>query len=210
MKAKKVVEGEDFPIVQDLDNFDDRMDYLPDNNNNNYSENLFPDEIPVDNFEDKNPDGDTMRWMMNPLEELDMLELKLGGYYIDRATQTYKRIPKVSRVINDVGIANLMSVARSIITRNSSQAFLTEEQVKYICYEFVESITRDLAVNGREKYNCEPTNFRKIVNMLDNAIYTFMSRSINGNERNRFGNKPLNSNEQAGSQPWFKKFKNVW
>lgn len=137
---------------------------------------------PVGVMENINPqvqlDGETTRWLFNPMETLLDLKRNLGGQFLDPNTQRW--ITRGDAVLmNDTGIYVVMNLVRSHLYKHVSLSNLTEDEINRIVFDVIVNLI-DVLELKYEDYAVDETNLSTIRRIVESTVLTNLKRALGG------------------------------
>lgn len=150
------------------------------NNNNNIDVNSYYND-PVDNYLISNQpqaQEQTIRWQIDPQEVLNDIKMQLMGVeYIEGEGLVQVTEPLLCKE----GIGSITILLRGHLSHNTVLAVLNENRVLDI------TIRAAKVVNGlllmKTNWRVPSENIELIINIVEDSIYTFLTRTIGGGER---------------------------
>ena len=100
--------------------------------------------------------------LTNPENQILEVEMSLKGKQINEKGE-YVQVSKP--LLNDEGVANMLRIIRTMVSRVMFVSNLTEEQVAKLTIALGRSICKDITMNGI-KYNIDPNDRETIVNII--------------------------------------------
>lgn len=121
----------------------------------------------------------TIRWQIEPAQVLKEIEEQLRGLeYVEGKGVIQFRKP----LLNKTGIGGLMILLRSHLNHNNALSVLKREEVLNIAKGCATVVNDQLYIN-RHHWDVRPEDWMLINNIVEDQIFAFFTRAIEGGER---------------------------
>ena len=146
---------------------------------------------------------DTVRYQLEPKDDLDRLELELKGLkfvngqgaIIVRRDKNHNPRP----YLNDLGVSSIMTCLRGTITKNNLLGLILESQARAMTLRIALEVNNAL-FDHWEEWDVDPDDMPYINMIVQNQTFIFLSRPVGGHESKRF-TPNYNVTENRFSQP---------
>lgn len=130
--------------------------------------------------EAENNESSVLRSQLDAEEVVNKLAMTLRCRYYDDSQGKYiKADNKVKPYLNEEGISKVSAVLRARISNSNQYSRLSKEEIRAIRLANVRNNWKVLCVN-KEKFELDITQLSTILDMLDDALHLFLSRTEKG------------------------------
>lgn len=137
---------------------------------------------PMEVIDSANPamqlDGETTRWLFNPMETLKDLQRNLGGYFFDQNLNKWV-VRQDAVLMNDAGIYIVLNLVRSHLYKHVSLSNLTEDEINRIVLDVIINLIDFLELKY-EDYGIDETNLSTIRRIVESTVLTNLKRALGG------------------------------
>jgi len=124
---------------------------------------------------ERSQQANLIQWQLSPQKILQTVKNSLLGRYFDEERRKYI-IDEKRQLMNENGVAYIMTALEPIITPNSVLTFLDEEKVAEITITTTGTIVRNIIIN-RTYYGVQLDDIETVNDIVGNAIYLTLKRS---------------------------------
>lgn len=143
---------------------------------------------------------------LDPENQLKEIEMRIRGYKKNILTQDWEKIDETAPEPPKLLIMRFISYLSSIMSQNTTQSNLSEQQVNALMMLIINYITDELDSNAN-LYDLENnyTERTRIGHIILNSCFFVLCRALNGQEAKRMW-KSLSLNESFNNSPQRNKF----
>lgn len=139
----------------------------------------------IENIEPDYETGGVLKKQLDADDVVQYLMANLKGDYYDAIEGQYIK-GRGKAYLNESGIVAIISILKGRISNNFQYSTLSSEQIRNIRMACIRDVWRNLVYN-KETYKLNITDISIILNMVDDALLLFLSRTEKGGFRNFIG-----------------------
>ena len=145
-----------------------------------------------------------IRWTLETYDTLKVIEHALRGE--DWSESQGMWVKKTKPLMNDEGIAKMMQILKIIDNKDNLLGNLESKQINEICLDICEDVVSQIRTKHAQ-YAIDPKDWTLIVNMISQKVEIFLSRPMDGKERERLtpqlkSHEIVTHREQPQPQSW--------
>lgn len=147
----------------------------------------------IENMDMDSESGGVLKTQLDADSVADRLSMTLANKRYNDATGLYETIKGTKPYLNDEGIGMVVSILKARISNNNQYSKLKADQIREIRMGCAKDVWRVLCVKKKD-YELDIVNLHTILNMVDDALLLFLSRTETGGFLQFIG-KLFNSSE---------------
>jgi len=151
------------------------MDDYSSNTNTGQSNNF-------DSYGDNEVESDNSRWELDPDDVFNRIEHLLRSERISRDGSKWIKVQKVPPLLNERGIFIVMRECNTVINKNSVLGNITRDDLKLLMKRKIKNLIYVLAFYHKE-FAIDKYNLDSILNLIEEQVYMFLTRPVDGIER---------------------------
>lgn len=133
-------------------------------------------------YGDNEVDSDNSRWELDPDDVFNRIEHLLRSERISRDGSKWMKVPNVPPLLSERGIFIVMRECNTIINKNSVLGNITRDDLKLLMRRKIRNIKNVLGFYYKE-FCIDKYNLDSILNLIEEQVYMFLTRPVDGIER---------------------------
>lgn len=126
-------------------------------------------------------DTPAMKWQLDPKDVIDEIERQLRGLEL----RNHKLVRFRTPLMNDLGIGSIKILLRAHLHTSNALTEVKKEEAYNVTAGVAELINDQLYVNG-EKWQVDDADKTLINTVVENSVFLFLLRPVDGKERDRW------------------------
>jgi len=127
-------------------------------------------------------EGDNSRWELETDDVIDKIEHALRREKKSRDGLRWVKIPQTEPLMNERGIATVISTLKGYLNKNNALGNIKEQDVHWLTGEIC-NVTIDLIKYNWRNWDLQKPYFKYVITLIESQVYVFLTRPINAGER---------------------------